>query len=135
MSISSEISRLNAAKTALAAQIKKLGVSVPSSATLDEYPSLLDTGISNLLEVKEVTLGTVWADGKQTVTVNGISANSAPVIDVKLSHLEDEQTRISHNDEFNKILFATTNTNSITFYLKEADNPTTTSIIVRLKGV
>lgn len=43
MSISSEISRLQSAKAALATSISNKGVTVVPSATLDTYPSLVDS--------------------------------------------------------------------------------------------
>lgn len=43
MSISTEITRLQQAKSDLATSIANKGVTVPSSATLDDYPALVDS--------------------------------------------------------------------------------------------
>lgn len=60
MSISSEISRLQSAKAALATSISNKGVTVLPSATLDSYPSLVDSiqtsGGGNTQLYKTVTL-------------------------------------------------------------------------------
>lgn len=42
MSISSEITRLTNAKSSLKTSIENKGVEVPSAATLDDYPELVD---------------------------------------------------------------------------------------------
>lgn len=57
MSVQSEIERLNAAKTSLAAAIEGKGVEVPDEAGLDDYAALVDkikTGGGNVLSPQEV---------------------------------------------------------------------------------
>ena len=68
MSIQSEISRLQTAKTNLATAIASKGVTVPDTATLDDYPALvsaIQTGVqADPLEGKRIVLfGDSWMSG------------------------------------------------------------------------
>lgn len=56
MAIQDEITRLQNAKSGIASQIEVLGAVVPSTAKLDEYPSLMNGTIGSILaELQKLT--------------------------------------------------------------------------------
>ena len=91
--------------------------------------------LDSMLAVKEITLGTTWttdsANGyvTQTVTVSGITADSRPSLDVKMSGNLDNMESIE--EEWAKIKSATTGNGNITFIASEA---TTKSLTITVKG-
>lgn len=107
---------------------------------IDAYNSALDgtmagklqQEINNLKNVKEITLGTSWVNGSQTVQVEGIVEDNQPSLDIKLNNVADKNL---HEDEWAKIQYALCGNGSITFYLRNKEDPTTTQITVRIKGV
>lgn len=84
-------------------------------------------GLSRVLEV-ELTNTT---DSFFIVSVEGIKATDSPEIYVKTIHLSSVEEKQAVQEEFNKIVEATTGDNSITFILSE---PLGQSITVYVKG-
>ena len=108
---------------------------------LDEYLQLVDEAIDGTLagqlqaeiddikEVQEITLGTSWSSNQQTVSLQGITANDSPILDVKLSG--DVENMTSQQEEWAKVLKAETGNGNITFTCLE---PTTMSLTILVKG-
>lgn len=92
----------------------------------------INTNVSKLKAVKEVALGTSWSSGTQTVSVEDITSNDSPILDVKLNGVSDKAT---HEEQWGKVINAVTGNGSITFYLRDSSDPTTTAITVLVKGV
>lgn len=79
MSIASEIIRLQTAKASIKASIEAQGVTVPSTATLDDYPDLIDAisgggGGAGLWTQKQVTVQSAISlgDGFSNLISNNI---------------------------------------------------------------
>lgn len=87
------------------------------------------TYVESLKQVQEITLGTTWADGLQTVSVPGITENDSPILDVKLNG--DFDTVLEQQAEWNKIVQATTGNGTITFLSSE---DTTIQLTILVKG-
>lgn len=86
--------------------------------------------VNEKFAVKEITLGTTWNNGLQTVNVTGITANDSPILTVKLSG--DFDTVLEQRTEWNKIVQATTGNGTITFLSSE---DTEIALTVLVKGV
>lgn len=125
------------------AKVDTTAIFTQYQAALDEYLELVQSAIDGttagnlqsqitaLKSVREVTLGTSWSGNSQTVAVEGITANDNPVFDVKLDGTNDTL----HEEEWAKVIKAVTSDGNITFYLRDEADPTTTAIIVLVKGV
>ena len=75
-----------------------------------------------------IELGTTWSDNKQTVHLDGVTANDYPMYDVKLDGTQDQiETDV---EEFNKILRVETKTNELEFTCSE---PTVNPINILFK--
>ncbi len=72
MSISTEIARLQQAKSDLATSIENKGVTVPSSATLDDYPALVDS-----ISGGGIDLADIFKDYVSVVTPYGAGYSSS----------------------------------------------------------
>ncbi len=111
-------------------------------SALDQYLELVDSAIDGTLagqlqnqiddikEVQEITLSNTTAT-TFNVSVSGITQNDSPEIYVKTIHLSSVEDKQKAQEEFNKIIEATTGANSITFLLSE---PLSQSITVCVKG-
>ena len=135
MAIQDEITRLQNAKNGIASQIEVLGAEVPSTAKLDEYPSLMNgaaasilTELQKLTYSNEITLTTSWSNNTQTVACTGITSLDTPILDINISGISQEE---KYNNEWNKIIDAQTIDGSIVFYASE---PTTFNLKVLVKG-
>lgn len=100
-----------------------------NSAIDGTLASQLQTEINDIKEVQEITLSTTWSDGLQTVSVEGITENDSPILDVKLSG--DFDTVLEQQAEWNKIVQATTGNGTITFLSSE---DTTMQLTILVKG-
>lgn len=85
--------------------------------------------VNKIAGVQEITLGTSWSDGLQTVSVPGITENDSPILDVKLNG--DFDTVLEQQAEWNKIVQATTGNGTITFLSSE---DTTMQLTILVKG-
>lgn len=101
-----------------------------------EKISPIQTNVTKLKTVKEITLGTSWTKDStngyvtQTVSVSGITSDDKPVLDIKLSGtLSNMQTQ---QEEWSKVVSATTSSGKITFIASKA---TTTRLTILVKGV
>ena len=96
------------------------------TVTMPQAPSMQST-------VYKATIGTSWSGSAapytQTITVNGITANDTPVIDVDLSSIE-YTNKDDVIEAYSKVYRITTAANSITVY---ADEATTTNIPIQIK--
>ena len=141
MSISSEIQRIEEAKTGMATQLNVLGASVDSTSSISDYPQLMSAAnetiidrLDKLTTTTNITLGTTWSGDAtqgftQTVTVDGITSFDILKLAVLLSGTVADME--SQKTEWNKILKAETGDGSITFTASEA---TTISLTIMAKA-
>lgn len=83
MSVQSEISRLQAAKTGLASVLAQAGTTVPASATLDEYPALFSAALQGgaTYLYKAAFALDAWSGSPATQTVTLTPMYGAPAFD------------------------------------------------------
>lgn len=86
--------------------------------------------VTSLTQVREITLSNTTAT-TFNVSVSGITANDSPELYAKTINLSTLKEKQAVQEEFNKIVEATTGDNSITFILSE---PLSKSIVVYVKG-
>ena len=79
MSIANEISRLQQAKAALKAAIEAKGVTVPSSATLDDYAALVASISSGATNIAEGTFTTGSTGGAVETVDTGYTGSGYPI--------------------------------------------------------
>ena len=116
MSVADEILRLQQAKSDLAASIENKGVTVPVSATLDDYPALVDSisgGGIDLADIFENYVSVVTPFG------NGYSSSYAYLFNFQYGH----KYKI-----IAKIRKKTTDRISMYIYQGNANNPNVTVV-------
>lgn len=85
--------------------------------------------VNKIVGVQEITLGTTWSSNQQTVSLQGITANDSPILDVKLSGSIEEMEQ--QEAEWAKILKVDSNANALVFTARE---DTTMQLTVMVKG-
>lgn len=90
MSIASEITRLQTAKANLKTAIETKGVTVSSSALLDDYPALVESIPSGGGAIEEKTVNFVDFDGTLVASYTGAEAQSLTALPDAPNHNNDE---------------------------------------------
>lgn len=85
--------------------------------------------VNKIVGVQEITLGTSWSSNQQTVSLQGITENDSPIIDVKLSGSTEEMEQ--QEAEWAKILKVDTIANALVFTARE---DTTMQLTILVKG-
>ena len=88
-----------------------------------------NTEVNKIVGVQEITLGTSWSSNQQTVSLQGITENDRPLIDVKLSGSVEEMEQ--QEAEWAKILKVDSAANALVFTARE---DTTMQLTVMVKG-
>lgn len=83
MSIANEITRLQQAKSDLATSITNKGVTVPSSATLDDYAALVDSIPAGSSSLYDAEIEYIQSSGTQYIDLIGVLNSEVDIIDIK----------------------------------------------------
>lgn len=83
MSIASEITRLQQAKSDLATSISNKGVTVPASTTLDGYAALVDSIPAGSSSLYDAEIEYLESSGTQYIDLIGVLNSEVDIIDIK----------------------------------------------------